>query len=434
MTETTDTDTALPGEFPSLGQATADPYSLPLDKIDPSDAELFETDTLWGYFERLRLEDPVHYCSKSPDGPFWSVTTYDDIVTMEKDAETFSSDRSITLADPEPDFPLSPGFIAMDGERHNRHRKTVKPVAAPRNLRNLEPVIRKRVQDMLDDLPIGETFDWVDRVSIELTTGMLATIFDFPWEDRRKLTHWSDMATSSDEQLAEMGLVADDRQAILLECLDYFTTLWRDREGSSENDETDFISAMANSDATRDIDPETAPLDYLGTLILLIVGGNDTTRNSVTGGVVALNENPAEYDKLRSDRSLIPSMATEIIRWQTPLAYMRRTATCDTELGGKQISKGDKLAMWYVSANRDASVFDRPDEFVIDRVKPKAHLSFGWGAHFCMGSRLAELQLKVLWEEILDRFHTIEVVGDPVRVKSSFVKGYHELPVRLHLL
>lgn len=432
MTDTADQNSTTSAEFPSLGQATADPYSIPLDKIDPSDPELFETDTMWGYFKRLRKEDPVHYCSDSLSGPYWSVTGYDDIVTMEKDVATYSSDRSITLFDPEPDFPLSPGFIAMDGERHSRHRRTVKPVAAPKNLRNLEPVIRGRVQEMLDGLPVGETFDWVDKVSIELTTGMLATIFDFPWEDRRKLTYWSDMATSTDQQLAEVGLVAEDRQAILLECLEYFTTLWRDRENSPDGDEIDFITAMANSESTRDIDPETAPLDYLGTLILLIVGGNDTTRNSVSGGVLALNQNPAEYDKLRADRSLIPSMANEIIRWQTPLAYMRRTTTCDTELGGKKIKQGDKLAMWYVSANRDATAFDRPDDFIIDREKPKPHLSFGWGAHFCMGSRLAELQLRVLWEEILDRFHKVEVVGDPVRVKSSFVKGYHELPVQLH--
>jgi len=432
MTDTADKTDSIPAEFPSLGQATADPYSVPLESINPSDAELFETDTMWGYFERLRNEDPVHYCAESVAGPFWSVTTYDDIVTMEKDTETYSSDRAITLFDPQPDFPLSPGFIAMDGERHTRHRKTVQPVAAPRNLRNLEPVIRGRVQEMLDGLPVGETFDWVDKVSIELTTGMLATIFDFPWEDRRLLTHWSDMTTSSEEQLAEMGLVPEDRQRILRECLEYFTKLWKDRENSPENDEIDFVTAMANAEATRDINPETAPLDYLGTLILLIVGGNDTTRNSVTGGVLALNQNPGEYDKLRADHSLIPSMANEVIRWQTPLAYMRRTSTRDTELGGKQIKQGDKLAMWYVSANRDATVFDRPDDFIIDRDKPKPHLSFGWGAHFCMGSRLAELQLRVLWEEILERFQMVEVVGDPVRVKSSFVKGYHELPVQLH--
>jgi len=371
MTDTADKAKPAPAEFRSLGQANVDPYSRPLDQIDMSDAELFETDTMWGYFERLRKEDPVHYCAEAFAGPFWSVTRYNDIVTMEKDAETFSSDRSITLNDPTADFPLSPGFIAMDGERHTRHRKTVQPVAAPKNLRNLEPTIRGRVQEMLDGLPVGETFDWVDKVSIELTTGMLATIFDFPWEDRRLLTHWSDMTTSSPQQLAEMGLVPEDRQRILMECLEYFTRLWRDRENNDGDDEIDFITAMANADATRDIDPETAPLDYLGTLILLIVGGNDTTRNA----------NP----------DLIPSMATEVIRWQTPLAYMRRTATCDTELGGKQIKAGEKLAMWYVSANRDADIFDRPDDFIIDRDNPKPHLSFGWGAHFCMGSRLAEL-------------------------------------------
>lgn len=435
MTNTANTTDATSDEFASKGQAGADPYSRPLESFDPADAELFETNTMWGYFERLRKEDPVHYCSDGFAGPYWSVTTYDDIVTMEKDAETYSSDRSITLNDPPPEFPLSPGFIAMDGERHSRHRKTVQPVAAPKNLRNLEPTIRGRVQEMLDGLPVGETFDWVDRVSIELTTGMLATIFDFPWEDRRLLTHWSDMTTSSPQQLAEMGLVPEDRQRILRECLEYFTRLWRERENNPNgDDEIDFVTAMANSESTRDIDPETAPLDYLGTLILLIVGGNDTTRNSVSGGVLALNQNPAEYDKLRSNHDLITSMANEVIRWQTPLAYMRRTATCDTELGGKNIAKGDKLAMWYVSANRDAKVFDRPDDFIIDRDNPKPHLSFGWGAHFCMGSRLAELQLRVLWEEILERFHMVEVVGEPVRVKSSFVKGYHELPVQLHPL
>ena len=432
MTDTADQTTAPTEEFPSLGQAGADPYSRPLETIDPSDPELFETNTMWGYFERLRAEDPVHYCADGIQGPFWSVTTYEDIVRMEKDPDTFSSDRSITLNDPLPEFPLSPGFIAMDGERHTRHRKTVQPVAAPKNLRNLEPTIRGRVQKMLDELPVGETFDWVDKVSIELTTGMLATIFDFPWEDRRKLTHWSDMTTSSPQQLADLGMTPEDRQNSLRECLAYFTELWRQRANDPDNDEVDFVTAMANSESTRDIDPEVAPLDYLGTLILLIVGGNDTTRNSVSGGVLALNENPAEYDKLRANHDLIPSMANEIIRWQTPLAYMRRTATRDVELGGKTVKQGDKLAMWYVSANRDASVFDDADDFIIDRESPKPHLSFGWGKHFCMGSRLAELQLRVLWEEILERFEMVEVVGEPTRVKSSFVKGYHDLPVQLH--
>ncbi len=412
---------------PSKGQAGADPYSIPLEKIDPSDPELFETDTLWGYFERLRKEDPVHYCAESEDGPFWSVTKFEDIVAVEKNPEVFSSEPTIVIPDPDPDFPLQAGFISMDGDRHDDHRKVVQPVSSPRNLKKLEPLIRERVIEILDGLPVGETFDWVDRVSIELTTGMLATMFDFPWEDRRKLTYWSDMATASDEQLADLGHPPEHREKALRECLEVFTALWKEREGAAR-DSLDFVTAMANSEKMKGLNP----LEYLGTLVLLIVGGNDTTRNSISGGVLALNENPKEYEKLRNDPSLIPNMVNEMIRWQTPLAYMRRTATRDTELGGKQIKQGDRIVMWYVSANRDESVIERANEFLIDRENSKQHLSFGWGVHFCMGSRLAEMQVRVLWEEILERFREVEVVGDPVRVKSSFVKGFAELPVRVH--
>jgi cytochrome P450 len=413
-------------------QAGADPWSIPLEKIDVSDAELFETDTLWGFFERLRNEDPVHYCAESEFGPYWSVTKFDDVVYVEKHPELFSSAPTIVIVDPEPDFPLSPGFIAMDGARHLAHRKSVQPVASPRNLSRLEPLIRKRVGEILDGLPVGETFDWVDRVSIELTTGMLATMFDFPWEERRKLTWWSDVATMSPEQLAAHGMTEDDGKAVLLECLAYFTRLWNERKDKPQSGELDFVSAMANSAAMRDVAPDAAPLDYLGTLILLIVGGNDTTRNSISGGVLALNQHPAEYEKLRKDPSLIPNMVNEIIRWQTPLAHMRRTATQDTVLGGKRIRKGDKIVMWYVSANRDETVIPRANEFLIDRADSKQHLSFGWGVHFCMGSRLAEMQLRVLWEEIQRRFRFVEVVGEPVRVRSMFVKGFTKLPVRVH--
>jgi cytochrome P450 len=252
-------------------------------------------------------------------------------------------------------------------------------------------------------------------------------MFDFPWEDRRKLTFWSDMMTASPAQLEAMGKTQDDRRAALLECLDVFTKLWDDRKDKAP-DKLDFVSALANAGATQDIDPIT----YLGTLILLIVGGNDTTRNSISGGVLTLNENPSEYDKLREDPSLIPNMVNEIIRWQTPLAHMRRTATQDTELGGKKIKKGDKVVMWYVSANRDETVIDRANEFLIDRENSKQHLSFGWGVHFCMGSRMAEMQLRVLWEECIKRFRMVEVVGEPVRVPSCFVKGIQKLSVRVH--
>ncbi len=411
-------------------QAGVDPYSIPLDKINVSDSELFATNTLWGYFERLRKEAPIHYCADSEFGPYWSVTCFEDIVEVEKNPEIFSSARSIVIGDPTPDFPLEAGFITMDGTRHNDHRNVVKPSMAPRNLKRLEPLIRERVIEILEGLPVGESFNWVDRVSIELTTGMLATLFDFPYEDRRKLTFWSDMATASPAQVGAVGITEEERQAALMECLEVFTGLWKDREGKPDSDRLDLITLLSNGEATRELDP----MEYLGTLVLLIVGGNDTTRNSISGGVLALNENPAEYQKLRDDLSLIPNMVSEIIRWQTPLAHMRRTATQDTELGGKSIKKGDKVVMWYVSANRDETAIDRANEFLIDRPNVRRHLSFGWGAHFCIGSRIAEMQLRILWEEVMKRFHQVEVVGEPIRVRSNFVKGFEELQVRLHPL
>ncbi|HIF94238.1 MAG: cytochrome P450 [Myxococcales bacterium] len=414
--------------IPSLGQAGADPYSIPIEKIDVADSELFETDTLWGYFERLRKEDPVHYCAESEFGAYWSVTKFDDIMTVEKDPETYSSVHSIVVGDPDPDFPIEAGFITMDGPRHTAHRKVAQPVAGPRNLKKLEPIIRERVIEIMDGLPIGETFDWVDKVSIELTTGMLATLFDFPYEQRRKLTHWSDMATASPMQTGATDVTEGARQKVLMECLAEFQELWKQRENKPQGERLDLITALANSDVTKDLEP----LEYLGTLILLIVGGNDTTRNSLTGGVLALNENPKEYQKLRDNPDLIPNMVNEIIRWQTPLAHMRRTATRDTELAGKSIKKGEKVVMWYVSANRDETVIDRANEFLIDRANSKQHLSFGWGVHFCLGSRLAEMQLRIAWEEAMKRFRLVEVVGEPIRVRSNFVKGFIELPVQVH--
>lgn len=408
-------------EKPNL--ITADPASVPLDQIDVSQAELFEKNLFWPYFERLRKEDPVHYCADSQFGPYWSITRFNDIVYVDKTHELFSSADGIVLGDRPADFETT-NFIGMDPPRHDEQRKAVQGVVAPRNLAEMEGLIRQRAGDILDTLPKGETFDWVDRVSVELTTQMLATLFDFPFEDRRKLTHWSDMATSG--ELAGGPTPEPVRRAALMECLETFTKL-RD-ERIEQPGGFDLLSMMAHDDSTRNM----PPMEFLGNLILLIVGGNDTTRNSISGGVLALNENPAEYDKLINNPELIPNMVSEIIRWQTPLAYMRRTATQDTELGGKQIKKGDKVVMWYVSGNRDEEAIDRPNEFIIDRPNARHHLSFGFGLHRCMGNRLAEMQLRIVWEEIMKRFERVEVVGEPVRVPSSFVKGYAELPVRVH--
>jgi len=284
------------------------------------------------------------------------------------------------------------------------------------------------VQTILDDLPAGETFNWVDRVSIELTTQMLATLFDFPFEDRRLLTHWSDVAIATPELTGSNAITEEQRRIEMGQCLDYFTRLWKEREDKPQS--FDLLSMLIHGDSTKDM--INRPMEFLGTLLLLIIGGNDTTRNSISGGIVALNQNPDQYDKLRNNPALIPSMVSEIIRWQTPLSHMRRTAKHDTELGGKTIRKGDRVVMWYLSGNRDEDVIDRADDFVIDRPNARHHLSFGFGIHRCMGNRLAEMQLRIVWEEILKRFETVEVVGEPVRVRSNFVRGIAELPVRLH--
>ena len=404
-------------------------HELTIDEINPLNAYLFQEDRWQGHFARLRSEDPVHFNELQTAGRYWNITKYDDVREVDGDWKNFSSADGIALG-LKKGSPLPEGqgdsisFIAMDPPQHTEQRKTVRGVSAPSNLRNLEPLMRERTIQVLDSLPEGETFDWVDTVSIELTTMLLATLFDFPLEDRRMLTRWSDIVFAIPEP---GGLVESHEQRVaeLMECVAYFEKLWEER---LENPGDDLVSMLVHGEATKDI--PTAR--HLGNLLLLIVGGNDTTRNTMTGSVYGLNTFPEQYDKLIADPSLVPAMVQEIIRWQTPLPYMRRTATNDTEIGGKLIKKDDQVLMWYLSANRDEAVFgDNADDIDIERHNADRHLSFGYGIHFCMGSRLAELQLRVLWEEILDRFERIEIQDEPERTLSSFVKGYAYLPVKV---
>jgi cytochrome P450 len=400
---------------------------VPLEDINPVWNRLFAENRMLDYFERLRREDPVHFNESEVAGRYWSLTRYNEIKAVDTDHKNFSSAHGITLGFPI-DQPLPEGaldvsmFIAMDQPKHDVQRKTVSPVVSTRNLAGMEALIRERTCEVLDSLPEGETFDWVDTVSIELTTRMLATLFDFPYEDRAKLTRWSDVATA----VPGGGVIdtEEQRREELIECLVCFTQIWEDRK---KNPTGDLVSMLAHGEETKDMEP----MEFLGNLILLIVGGNDTTRNSMSGGVLALNQYPSEFEKLKNDHSLIPNMVAEVIRWQTPLAYMRRTANNDCIVGGKQIKAGDQMLMWYLSGNRDEDVFERGEELIIDRQNARNHLSFGFGIHRCMGNRLAEMQLRVLWEEILERFENIEVVGDVERTFSSFVKGYTSMPVRV---
>jgi cytochrome P450 len=344
---------------------------------------------------------------------------------VETDPRVFSSASGITLLDQETQYRLAM-FIAMDPPKHDVQRLVVAPIVAPGNLATMAGTIRERAIKILDGLPRNETFDWVQRVSIELTTLMLTTLFDFPIEERNKLTFWSDCATA-DVNAGGVVNSEEKRLEILTEALRTFTGLWHERAARPGG--FDLISMLAHSAATKNLVND--PAEFLGNLTLLIVGGNDTTRNSMSGGLWALCKHPAEYQKLRDNPALIPSMVPEIIRWQSPIVHMRRTALADAELGGKQIKAGDKVVMWYISGNRDEDSIDNPNEFIIDRARPRHHLSFGFGVHRCVGNRLAEMQLIILWEEITKRFPRIELVEEPKRIYSNFIHGITEMKVRI---
>ena len=398
---------------------------LPLDRFDVSDPGLYQAASYHAFFDRLRREDPVHWCADSRFGPYWSITRYKDIVATEVNHGVFSSEIGGIQVLDQPKSMERPSFIRMDPPKHDEQRKVVQPIVAPGNLANMEPLIRERTQRVLDALPRNEEFDWVERVSIELTTMMLATLFDFPFEERAKLTWWSDVAIADITAPDAPVKTEEARFAILKEMAETMGAIFAERRDRPPG--FDLLSMLAHGAATRDMPFR----EFMGNLGLLIVGGNDTTRNSMSGGLLALSENPAEWDKLRADPSLVPNMVSETIRWVTPVIHMRRTASQDIDLHGRQIRAGDKVVMWYVSGNRDPEAIDQPDRFLVDRPRARQHLSFGFGVHRCVGNRLAELQLRILWEEILLRFPRIEVLGPPQRLYSNFINGIRSLQVRI---
>lgn len=408
----------------------AHPEDLPrhTETYDVSRSDIYYEDRWQPVFAEMRAKGPLHYVSESPFGAYWNIVSHKAIQHVEALPELFSSSwehGGITILEREMDEEGRelPMFIAMDRPKHTGQRRTVAPKFTPSAITDMEEEIRQRTGELLDSLPRGETFDWVDTVSIELTTGMLAILFGFPWEDRRLLTYWSDWA--GDTEIALVRELTNDREAVLQEMALYFQQLWIKR--TQEEPGSDLISMMIHSPAMNQMDPR----EFMGNLVLLIVGGNDTTRNTMSGIIHAFDKFPDQRKAFEENPDLIPNAVQECLRYQTPLAHMRRTATEDTELFGEQIRKGDKLILWYLSANRDEELFDNPDKIDITRENARRHLSFGYGIHRCVGARLAELQLRVLLEEMHKRRMRVHVAGDVERVRANFVHGFRKLEVEI---
>ncbi|WP_420381624.1 cytochrome P450 [Novosphingobium sp.] len=398
---------------------------------DVSRSEIYRDDTWGPVFADMRARAPINRITGSRYGDYWNVASHKAILHVESLPELFSSSwrhGGITISDPPAHIDPAvlaerqlPMFIAMDRPEHTGQRRTVAPAFTPSEILRLDGELRTRTAQVLDSLPLGRQFDWVDKVSIELTTGMLAILFGFPWEDRRLLPFWSDWA--GDVELTVARELSDERFAILGEMAHYFGRLWADRMGKPPT--PDLISMMLHSPAMNRMSRQ----EFMGNLVLLIVGGNDTTRNTMSGVIHALDQFPDQRAVLENDPSLIPNAVQEALRFVTPLAHMRRTATADTELLGQPISAGDKVVMWYISANRDEAVFPDPDRFIVTRENARRHLSFGHGIHRCVGARLAELQLRVLLEEMHARRMRVHVTGATERVRANFVHGFRRMEV-----
>ena len=410
-----------------------DPQKVNLDAINPANNDWFGKNLDLEIFKRLRQESPVHYTEDSQAGPYWSITKYDDIKAVDMDHKRFSSDimnggirlGGQRMAEPPDEIFHLPMFIMQDQPKHTEQRKVVAPMFTASHLANFEELIRNRTQKVLDELPDGESFNWVNQVSIELTSRMLATLFDVPQEDRLKLIHWSDTV----ERITDPDFFETPEEGFqeLWKCFEYFNGIWEERKAKG-GDENDLISMLARGETTKNMTPN----EFLGNIILLIVAGNDTTRNSMSAGIKGFNQYPDQLIKVHSNKDLLNNMVSEIIRWQSPVGHMCRTAMEDVQIQGKTIKKWDKVAIWYTSGNRDDNKFEDPDVFDIEREDARQHLSFGFGIHRCLGNRLADLQLKILWEEILERFTHIEITGETKYLNSSFIRGITEMPVIAH--
>jgi linalool 8-monooxygenase len=399
-------------------------------KPDLKDPDLYMRDEHHEVFRKLRAEEPVYWNPEADAAGFWAITRYDDIEAISKNPALFSSAKNngghrIFNENEIDGNDTDASMISMDPPEHAAYRRMVTPGFVPKRITGMEERIRSRVTRLLDNLPKTGEAEFISAVAAALPIEVLAELFGVPQSDGAKLFEWSNATVGEDDP--ELRVSDEYMRHCVMEMAGYAAGLWQQR---LEKPGEDLISMLAHSKPGGEA--MSFPT-YIGTFILLVVAGNETTRNSISGGLLALSQNPQERQKLLEDPSLIPSAVQEIVRWVSPVLHMRRTATADTEIRGRKIARGDKVVMWYASANRDEAAFDDPCRFDVARYTRSdvpTQLGFGAGQHFCLGSRLAELQLKILFEELLRRFPDIHVSGPIRRLRSNFISGIKEMPVR----
>ncbi|MDG1681121.1 MAG: cytochrome P450 [SAR86 cluster bacterium] len=384
-------------------------------------------------FKRLRHEAPIYWHEESLDFEpgFWALTKHEDIVRVSKDPLTFSSAAGghlMSMGDPKVVDPsavaaIIGNMIGMDPPDHQIYRKMVAPSFTPKAIRNLESDMRQKIRDLLENVEGKGEFNFVTEISEQLPLWVLCEMMGIPESDRPKIR---DLVNN----LTDASIQQDPENSfqIWVNYMELFK-MGRDMiEERRKNPTDDLMSVVAN---TRVEGGELPPELLDGFFLLMVIAGNETTRNTLTGGLMALTENPEERAKLLQDPTLISNATDEMLRWVTSVIYFRRTAMKDTSIRGQDIKAGDKVVMWYGSANRDEDIFPDGHLFRVQRENAKKHLAFGAGEHLCLGNRLGHMQIRILFEELLARFPNIHSTSNPVRIPSNFLAGISELKVSL---